>query len=218
MLDPIIVQILLGIIFFTTFFEGLGVQLNEYLKKKGEATPVSATSQQIKYKPRQISMMGQILWDLSLVFVGLNIFLFPIINRFVPQWDFSVFTSGIQLLGFSLSLCGCLLLFLAYLALGINWVHWIQKDRKMHSEKGAQLIQAGPYKYVRHPVYLAEYLILGGCVFLLLDWIVLILYIFGGIGIYSLAKDEERLDMDQFGDAYRDYIKRTGRFFPKMRK
>jgi hypothetical protein len=35
MLNPLTVQVLLGIIFFTMFFEGLGVQLNKYLKKKG---------------------------------------------------------------------------------------------------------------------------------------------------------------------------------------
>jgi protein-S-isoprenylcysteine O-methyltransferase Ste14 len=210
MLDPLIVQILSGMIFLTTFCEGLCVQLLKFLRERGGTVTV-LSSQRIKHKPRQITMMGLALTDLSLLLILLNIFFFPIIIRFIPRWNVPVFSDGVQLFGFGLSSCGCVLLYLAYRALGTNWAHAL-KD----SEKGAQLIQVGPYRYVRHLVYLAECLIIGGCVFLLLDWILLLLCIAGGIGMYALAKDEERVLVDQFGDAYRDYIKRTGRFFPKM--
>jgi protein-S-isoprenylcysteine O-methyltransferase Ste14 len=213
MLDSTVVQILLGIVFFTMFGEGVIIQLKSYRKKKGNQATILATSQQIKTKPRPITLMGLAFSDLALLFIALNVFLFPFILQFVPQWDLSVFTSGVQLLGFGLSAGGCLLMLFAYQALGKNWAHALKE-----SKSDAQLVQAGPYKYVRHPVYLAESLIIGGCVLLLLNYILLAFFIAGGIGMYALAKDEENLLMNQFGDAYRDYIKRTGRFFPKISK
>jgi protein-S-isoprenylcysteine O-methyltransferase Ste14 len=33
-----------------------------------------------------------------------------------------------------------------------------------------------------------------------------------------VSKKEEQMLLDRFGDEYRDYMKRTGRFFPRLRQ
>ena len=83
----------------------------------------------------------------------------------------------------------------------------------------SKLVTSGPYRIVRHPQYVA------GIIFII-GWLI----IWGGL--YSLyvvpllilsivcqAIIEERYILEkEFGDAYREYKKRVGMFFPKIRK
>jgi protein-S-isoprenylcysteine O-methyltransferase Ste14 len=77
------------------------------------------------------------------------------------------------------------------------------------------LATGGPYSYVRHPVYLSESL---GTIFALLAtgvWI----NIFGVVSWFALieqAKAEETSLERRFGKIYTDYMKKTGRFLPKL--
>lgn len=81
------------------------------------------------------------------------------------------------------------------------------------------LVQDGPYKQVRHPIYLA---------FLFMQIAVLLITANGVIGFCGLAiiisvmmlriPEEERLLVEQFGDEYRSYSQRTGRVFPLLSK
>lgn len=78
------------------------------------------------------------------------------------------------------------------------------------------LATGGPYCYVRHPVYLGESL---GTIFAFLAtgvWV----NIFGVVSWFALieqAKAEEASLERRFGKIYTDYMKKTGRFFPKLR-
>lgn len=77
------------------------------------------------------------------------------------------------------------------------------------------LATGGPYSYVRHPVYLGESL---GTIFAFLAtgvWI----NVFGVVSWFALmeqAKAEEASLERRFGKIYTDYMKKTGRFFPKL--
>ena len=53
---------------------------------------------------------------------------------------------------------------------------------------------------------------------ILLDWFLLVWYLIGAIGLYLQAIDEEKILIENFGDDYKDYIEKTGRFFVKLRK
>jgi protein-S-isoprenylcysteine O-methyltransferase Ste14 len=85
------------------------------------------------------------------------------------------------------------------------------------SARGQRLCTTGPYRYVRHPLYagllylvsLGLALFLNNCVFLL--WAVLLHPLW-----HQVIRYEERLMVDLFGDEYREYQKRTGRFFPRL--
>ena len=77
------------------------------------------------------------------------------------------------------------------------------------------LATGGPYSYVRHPVYLGESL---GTIFAFLAtgvWI----NVFGVVSWFALmeqAKAEEASLEGRFGKIYTDYMKKTGRFLPKL--
>ncbi len=78
------------------------------------------------------------------------------------------------------------------------------------------LITTGPYGRVRHPIYASAIYFLGSLVLVSDNFLFLIILILVVPGIYRRLKKEERMMIDQFGDDYLDYMKRTGRIFPKV--
>ena len=79
-----------------------------------------------------------------------------------------------------------------------------------------KLVTSGPYRYVRHPSYLAYFIMFFGLFLLLLSLIALVPLI-AIPGYARLTTHEEELLVKRFGDAYVKYHKRTGRFLPKVR-
>jgi protein-S-isoprenylcysteine O-methyltransferase Ste14 len=78
------------------------------------------------------------------------------------------------------------------------------------------LATGGPYRLVRHPVYLSESL---GTIFALLAtgiW-VNVFGVISWLALNSQAKSEEVLLEKRFGKVYTEYKARTGRFFPRIR-
>ena len=98
-----------------------------------------------------------------------------------------------------------------YAAMGNAWRIGI--DRK---EKTA-LVTRGPYRWVRHPIYLFQIVMLLGAA-LLLPTLLSVVVIAGHL-LCALTKaaDEECYLLTVHGDAYRDYLARTGRLFPRLR-
>ena len=106
-----------------------------------------------------------------------------------------------------ISLC---LLFWTLKSLGRNLTDTVV-TRKEHT-----LVTTGPYHWVRHPFY--------GCVGLVTVTATLIsanalFLVFGGfvLALQMLrTRIEERNLLNRFGDEYRKYMERTGRFFPRF--
>ena len=79
-----------------------------------------------------------------------------------------------------------------------------------------RLCTRGPFRFVRHPMYTAWItLIVGGLVLTCNSWIML-----AGPAIlhplwHRLVPQEEKMMTTVFGDAYRQYADRTGRFLPR---
>ncbi len=79
-----------------------------------------------------------------------------------------------------------------------------------------EFVTAGPYKWVRHPMYLAYQLIWSGFLFLSANGFI------GGAGIVAFAlvmffrtPQEEAMLREVFSQEYLSYCQRTGKFFPK---
>jgi protein-S-isoprenylcysteine O-methyltransferase Ste14 len=80
------------------------------------------------------------------------------------------------------------------------------------------LVTKGPYRWVRHPFYDAVALSVVANALVAANWFLLA----GGILTLALivlrtGREEERL-VARFGDSYRDYTARTGRFLPRTRR
>jgi protein-S-isoprenylcysteine O-methyltransferase Ste14 len=81
--------------------------------------------------------------------------------------------------------------------------------------KGAdRLVTEGPFRYRRHPIYLADVLILLGLAQLTLNiWLAILAPVFA-VAVFKLAiEPEERHLEERFGQAYLDYEERTRRWF-----
>lgn len=81
---------------------------------------------------------------------------------------------------------------------------------------GATLVTHGPYRWVRHPYYVTAALLMGSVTLLTAN--VLIgassLLVLGLLAIRT--PKEEQMLIDRFGQQYRDYMAKTGRFFPRI--
>jgi protein-S-isoprenylcysteine O-methyltransferase Ste14 len=83
--------------------------------------------------------------------------------------------------------------------------------------EGQPIVNRGAYGWVRHPLYLAAFMIwfaLALAYLSVLPLLVLVLYV---IPIYSLyIREEERLMTERYGDAYREYRNRVGGLVPRL--
>jgi protein-S-isoprenylcysteine O-methyltransferase Ste14 len=97
-----------------------------------------------------------------------------------------------------------------HVALGALWSAQLQL-RANH-----QLVMRGPYSRIRHPMYTA---FLGWAASLGLvaaNWAAVFLPLCAAVVLVARIPREERMMLGQFGDEYRDYMKRTGRLLPKL--
>ena len=81
------------------------------------------------------------------------------------------------------------------------------------------IVTWGSYKYIRHPFYTAFILAFIACILIAPHWSILILGIYTMVMLnHTASKEERRLcnEEGQFGQEYREYMKHTGRFFPKF--
>jgi len=91
--------------------------------------------------------------------------------------------------------------------------HWVVR----HEERPDHVVSDGAFRWVRHPLYGACLLIYLGLAVSTASLISLALF-FGIWGFYGyIAGYEEKLLEARFGDAYRTYKEKTGKWIPKLR-
>jgi protein-S-isoprenylcysteine O-methyltransferase Ste14 len=84
------------------------------------------------------------------------------------------------------------------------------------TRKEATLVTQGPYRWVRHPMYSITTLLFAGFTLMTANWFL------GFTGLVTMTllmlrtSKEEQFLIKRFGDSYRDYMRTTGRFFPRL--
>lgn len=78
------------------------------------------------------------------------------------------------------------------------------------------LVTSGPYKYIRHPLYAFGFMFIVGTAVALANWFILGMAVLTWIPLAMRTPLEEQKLIEAFGDEYRAYMQRTGRYFPKM--
>ena len=97
----------------------------------------------------------------------------------------------------------CLLGLIIYTISGINFVTTsIDKP-----------ITKGLYRVTRHPIYIAHDFILIGLSVACASWLFLLISAFWIVGQHISAIREEALCIKKYGDEYREYMKKTPRYF-----
>ena len=99
-----------------------------------------------------------------------------------------------------------------YVAMGDTWRIGINRR-----EKNA-LVTHGPYRFMRHPIYSFQIVMLFGALLLLptvLSAAILALHV---VCVLAKAADEEAYMLTVHGQEYRDYVSRSGKLLPKWSK
>ena len=80
----------------------------------------------------------------------------------------------------------------------------------------ATLVTHGPYRWVRHPFYVTAALLMASVTVLAANWLIGAgsLLVLGLLAVRT--PKEERMLIERFGQQYRDYMAKTGRFFPRF--
>ena len=113
-------------------------------------------------------------------------------------------------IGVPIGVSAAVLLIVVFRTLGPNLTDTVV-TRANHT-----LVTAGPYRWVRHPFYCAAALALAADSLVTANWY---LALTGLLTITLLAirtRTEEEKLIERFGDRYREYMARTGRFIPRL--
>ena len=78
------------------------------------------------------------------------------------------------------------------------------------------LITAGPYHWIRHPMYSFGFLILISFFLMAGNTLILLSLICLSIMVYLRLSKEEKMLLNRFGDGYRKYMITTGRLLPRL--
>jgi protein-S-isoprenylcysteine O-methyltransferase Ste14 len=112
-------------------------------------------------------------------------------------------------MGAGVLLVACGLLVWTFRTLGRNLTDTVV-TRRTHT-----LVLHGPYRWIRHPLYDSAALFMAAVSLTAANWFLLLA---GGLAVVLLVvrtRTEEANLLARFGDSYRTYMERTGRFLPR---
>ena len=123
-------------------------------------------------------------------------------ERFVPHglW--------VKEIALALTVAGVAIACWARHILGRNWSSVVQ------IKQDHELIEAGPYRRVRHPIYTGLLLALLGTAIGAGDWRGLLALLIVFVSFWNKYRHEERFLSEQFGQKYLDYMQRTKALIP----
>jgi protein-S-isoprenylcysteine O-methyltransferase Ste14 len=126
----------------------------------------------------------------------------PLGDRLLPD------TYATALTGLLLIVAGVLFACWARYILGSNWSSEVQL------KQDHELIERGPYRYVRHPIYTGILLALLGTVVLLGEWRALVGFVIMFVSFWRKLRLEEAWLSEHFGPAYGEYMTRVKALVP----
>ena len=192
-----IFRILAALILFT------GIGISTYFRRKADRDSGEAVSRKVDgtLTMNLIRIGGLILWFSPL---------FYLINPAWMAWSKIGLPEWVRWLGVVLGILCVLGVYWLFSSIG-SGITPTSGTRKEH-----KLVTSGPYRWVRHPLYTV-----GSSLFIAFgmmadNWFIAALGVIAFIGMAIRTPKEEANLIEKFGDEYRDYMKRTGRFFPKL--
>jgi protein-S-isoprenylcysteine O-methyltransferase Ste14 len=148
--------------------------------------------------------------------------IFYLLGATVPSWVYrtplNISFNGaefLQIISVPLFLSGVVLIGTAYQTigqlLGRGGIEVLEKHK---------LLTRGPYSRIRHPILTSILLMVLACTLLFLHIILVVIFLICVSIAYRKAVLEEELlsSEEAFGQKYRDYVLKTGRFLPRLRK
>jgi protein-S-isoprenylcysteine O-methyltransferase Ste14 len=192
-----IFRILAAIILFS------GVGISVYYRSKADRETGEKVSRSVdgNIMMTVIKIFGLLLWFSPLVYL---------LNPRWMAWSKVGLPDEVRWLGVVLGVLCVLGIYWLFSSIG-SGITPTSATRQQHT-----LVTRGPYRWVRHPLYT-----IGSSIFIAFgmmadNWFVAALGILAFIAMAIRTPKEEANLIEKFGDEYREYMKRTGRFLPKV--
>lgn len=144
-----------------------------------------------------------------------TLYLLPLVYIFSSLLGFADYSlpAALGLLGIPLVVLAAWIIWRAHADLGRNWSPSLEVVQEQ------KLVTQGIYHNLRHPIYTAMFLFTIAQALLLQNWLAGLGGLISYIPIYlTRVPREEQMMLDHFGDEYRDYMRQTGRFLPRLGK
>lgn len=119
------------------------------------------------------------------------------------------FPDWLRWAGFALGLASLGFWSWTQVALGKEWSPQLQLREEHH------LVTTGPYSRIRHPLYTAMLGYSASLALVTANWIFIAFAVVMIAGLFARVPKEEQMMIGKFGEEYKAYMQRTGRFFPK---
>lgn len=109
----------------------------------------------------------------------------------------------------------------AVMALMLPFLYWMFSNLANNitptvtTRKAHQLVTSGPYRYIRHPLYTFGTILFGSFILVAGNWFLMVTAVIALSALFSRTPQEEAMLVETFGDEYREYMERTGRYLPK---
>ncbi len=148
-----------------------------------------------------IKLGGLILWSSPLIYL-LNPSWMAWSKLGLPEW--------VRWLGVGVGIVCAGLVYWLFSSIG-SGISPTSATRKQHL-----LVTSGPYRWVRHPLYTVGSTIFISFGMMADNWFIAALGVLAFIGMAIRTPKEEANLIEKFGDEYREYMKHTGRYLPKI--
>jgi len=193
-----IFRVLAAVILFT------GIGISSYFRRKADRD----TGEKI---PRKVD--GTALMTIIKV-LGLVLWLTPLVYLLNPNWmawSKIGLPDWIRWLGVAIGVLCVAMIYWLFSSIG-SGISPTSATRKQHT-----LVTSGPYRWARHPLYTV-----GSSMFIAFgmmadNWFIAALGVLAFIAMATRTPKEEANLIEKFGDEYREYMKHTGRYLPKLR-
>ena len=180
-----------------------GMSISSYYRRKADRESGEKISRKVdgSLMSTMIRIGGLILWLSPFVYL---------INPAWMDWSKISLPEWVRWLGVVIG---------AFSVIGIYWlfssigsgITATSATRQQH-----QLVTSGPYRWVRHPLYTIASSMFIGFGMMADNWFIALMGILAFVGMAIRTPKEEANLIEKFGDEYREYMTRTGRFLPKF--
>ena len=196
-MNETIFRIIAAVILFT------GVGISTYFRRKADRDSGEKLSRKADGTPMMtaIRIGGLILWLSPLVYL---------INPAWMAWSKIVLPEWVRWLGVGIGVLCAFGIYWLFSSIG-SGITPVSATRKEH-----KLSTSGIYRWVRHPLYTIGSSFIVSFGVMADNWFIALMGVLAFIGMAVRTPKEEANLIDKFGDEYRDYMKRTGRFLPKV--
>lgn len=180
-----------------------GVGISSYFRRKADRETGEKISRKVDgtVTMTMIKIGGLILWFSPLIYL---------IRPGWMAWSKVGLPDWTRWLGVAIGILCVLGIYWLFSSIG-SGITPTSATREQH-----KLVTSGPYRWVRHPLYTVGSSLFISFGMMADNWFIAALGILAFIGMAIRTPKEEANLIEKFGDEYRQYMKRTGRFFPKL--